>query len=440
MTDSRAAGAPERTTLAEAFADETRRGVQLAAIGRAIAFLLLWAAFYEDALGFLKNPYFQYRTELVAAALVSSLLSYLIARRTKRPVLWCFVFLVVDLLIVDALVFGWLPRAISDYPQFLAVRQQDLLFFIVILFLSILPLSRALAVSAGVATAAIWMAGVGISFTKTPKAVLSDGTIAGAHGWTDLLTRVSHPLVLNLDYLVLQAALLAALTGLLWLGVDQGRKLVTEAVQAEGERALLTRFFPPAVARHIAQSGQRTLPSARTSAAILFADFARDAVTPGDLQALKAYYDVVERVVFDHGGVIERFVGDPVMVVFGVLPGDDGSAILPPCPAALNCARALLAADNPVRPVVVGLHFGPVVSGEIGSDRQRAFGVVGDSVNLARRMMDTARAKGGGVVATAIFAKEVLAQTAPGDPVLQKAGSVAVQGLRDPIETWRLSA
>ncbi len=145
-------------------------------------------------------------------------------------------------------------------------------------------------------------------------------------------------------------------------------------------------------------------------------------------------------MVFDHGGVIERFVGDPVMVVFGVLPGDDGSAILPPCPAALNCARALLAADNPVRPVVVGLHFGPVVSGEIGSDRQRAFGVVGDSVNLARRMMDTARAKGGGVVATAIFAKEVLAQTAPGDPVLQKAGSVAVQGLRDPIETWRLSA
>ncbi len=440
MTEGLAAGGLERTTLAEAFADEARRGVQLAAVGRATAFLLLWASFYEDALGAIRNPYFQYRTWLVAAALLSSALSYLISRRTTRPALWCFVFLFVDLVIVDALVFGWLPKAISDYPQFLAVRQQDLLFFIVILFLSILPLSRALAVSAGAAATAIWMAGVGISFARTPKAVLSNGTIAGAHGWTDLLNRISHPLVLNLDYLTLQLTLLAVLTGLLWLGVDQGRRLVSDAVKAEGELAVLTRFFPPAVARQIVHSGRQALPSARISAAILFADFKRDLARPGDLKALKAYYDVVERVVFEHGGVIERFVGDPVMVVFGVLSADDGPESPPPCLAALSCARALLAAEGDLRPVAIGLHFGPVVSGEIGSDRQRAFGVVGESVNLARRMMDTARAEGVPGVATATFAEQVLAQIQPGDPVLQHAGPVAVQGLRDPVDVWRFAA
>ena len=438
MTESRIAGPLEQTTLAEAFSDEARRGVQLAAVGRAIAFLLLWASFYEDALGAIKNPYFQYRTWLVAAALLSSLLSWLIARRTIRPVLWCFVFLFADLVIVDALVFGWLPKAIVDYPQFLAVRQQDLLFFIVILFLSILPLSRALAAAAGGAAAAVWMTGVGISFAKTPHAILSNGTIVGARSWSDLLTRVSHPLVLNLDYLTLQATLLVVLTGLLWLGVDQGRRLVTEAVEAEGERAVLTRFFPPAVARHIAETGQQALPSTRGSAAILFADFDRGALGPGDLQALKAYYDLVERVVFEHGGIIERFVGDPVMVVFGVLPGDEDALAQPPCPAALRCARALLASGGPFRPAAVGLHYGPVVSGEIGSDRQRAFGVVGDSVNLARRMMDAARAAGGGGVATAAFAAEALA--APGDTGLKDGGLIAVQGLRDPVDIWTFAA
>ena len=81
-----------------------------------------------------------------------------------------------------------------------------------------------------------------------------------------------------------------------------------------------------------------------------------------------------------------------------------------------------------------------MVSGEIGSDRQRAFGVVGDSVNLARRMMDAARAAGGGGMATATFAREALAQAAPGDPAMQDAGAVDVPGLHDPVEVWRLEA
>ena len=78
-----------------------------------------------------------------------------------------------------------------------------------------------------------------------------------------------------------------------------------------------------------------------------------------------------------------------------------------------------------------------MVSGEIGSERQRAFGVVGDSVNLARRMMDAARACGGGV-ATAAFAAE--AHGVPGDTGLKDGGSIAVQGLRDPVDIWTFAA
>ncbi len=440
MNESQGAVTLERASLAEAFAKEARRGVQLAVFGRFVAFALLWAAFYEDALGSFHNPYFRYRTALIAVALLGGVANYLISRRTAHPAAWCFGFLVLDLAIVGALVFGWLPPAISDYPQFLAVRQQDLLFFIVILCISVLPLSRALVLFAGGAAGVIWMGGVALSFARTPGAITSEDAIRGAHGWTDLLVRISRPLVLNLDYLALQAVLLAGLSGLLWLGVDQGRRLVAEAVRAEGERALLSRFFPPAVARHIARSGQSALPSARGDAAILFADFDRGQLGRNDFAALKAYYDQVEREVFQQGGVIERFAGDPVMAVFGVLPAEDAADASPPALAALRCARELLAQGGSLRPTAVGLHFGQVISGEIGSDRQKAFGVVGDSVNLARRMLDVARAQGGGALATADFARQLPSSGPSGEPVLDDAGDVAVRGLAAPVAVWALRA
>ncbi|MEI9963336.1 MAG: adenylate/guanylate cyclase domain-containing protein [Caulobacteraceae bacterium] len=126
------------------------------------------------------------------------------------------------------------------------------------------------------------------------------------------------------------------------------------------------------------------------------------------------------------------------MAVFGVLPADDGADAPPPALAALRCARALLAQGGSLRPVVVGLHFGQVISGEIGSDRQKAFGVVGDSVNLARRMLDAARARGGGGLATADFVHQIQSGGETEDPRLDDAGVTAVRGFADTVSVWAL--
>ena len=438
MTETGAGQLLGRSTLTDAFAREARRGVQLAIIGRLVAFGLLWASYVEDAYTHLLNPYFEYRTALILVALVGGGLNYLFSRRSAHPVAWCFAFLAVDLMVVGGLVFGWVPPAISDYPQYLAVRLQDLLIFVAILMISVLPLSRALALLAGGATIAVWLGGIAISFATTPHAAFAGQAIRGARDWEDLLVRVSRPLVLNLDLVALQMVMIAVLAGLLWLGVDQGRRLVVQTVRAEADRAFLARFFPPAVARYIAASGQRALPGMRGDAAILFADFDRERLGVGEFDALKSYYDRVEREVFRHGGVIERFVGDPVMAVFGVLPVEDGGPEGPPALAALDCARALLALDGAVRPVTVGLNHGSVVSGEVGSRRQRAFGVVGDAVNIARRMLDAARDAGGGLRATAEFARQV-EHEGGGASALQPAGSAAVRGRDGPVPVWTLA-
>ena len=169
-------------SLAEAFEAETRVGVTLAIAGRTIAFALLGLSYCLDAEGRL-NSFLIYRLALIGAALLSGGCNWLIARRSAAPVRWSYPFLAIDLAIVAALVFGWLPAAIADYPQFIAVRYQDILLMAVVISLSVLPLSQRLVLFAGAAAVLVWGAGVLASFLRTPGAMTSGQALKGVYGW-----------------------------------------------------------------------------------------------------------------------------------------------------------------------------------------------------------------------------------------------------------------
>lgn len=410
-------------TLEDAFAREARRGVALAAIARTVAFALLWVSYFEDALGNWENPQFVYRSGLIAAALVSGGLTLLAARRSKRPVSWCGVFLALDLAVITLLIFGWLPEMIADYPQFLAVRMQDILLFLVILGASALPLSPRLVAGAGIGTAVIWVAAVLHSFWNTPGAMTSDAAARGAKDQADLLARISKALVLDTDYFVVQTALVLAIAGLLAIGVREGRRLVVQAVRAEAGRARFARFMPPGVLDALGARGDGTLPSRRSAACILFADLDRSA-TPS-VEALGRFYAMAEPAVFEEGGVIDRFVGDPVMATFGAIEGGQGN----PADRALRCAERLVAEGAQI----AAIHFGPVISGEVGSDRQRAFGVVGDTVNSTRRLLDWGRERGLALIVSGAAAD---ALTAEARADLAPQGEASLRGLDTPVTTW----
>jgi len=425
----------ETEVLHDAFARETRRGVQLAVFGRAVIFALLWFGYVTDAHWNFANPLFRYRSALVGVAVASGLANYLISRRAARPVPWSFAFFAVDAGVILGLVFGWLPPQISDYPQFLAVRYQDVLILTAVLCMAVFPLSARLIAVAGAAMISAWLGGVWWSFAHTEGARTDIGIREAAHGWPDLLTRMSHPQVLMLEYVALQVVLTAALTALLLLGVRRGRDLVIAAVRAEGESAFLARFFPPAVAAAIAQRGAQSLPSARSEVAVLFADFDRSRGT-ADLERMQAWYALVEREVFEHGGLIDRFVGDPVMAVFGARTGEEaGDTPQAAADSAMACAEAVLArleaAGFPGS--AAGINFGEAVSGEVGSERQRAFGVVGDTVNVARRMLDAARQKGRALVASDGLVRRLTAGAPEG---FLRLDGIEVRGQAAPMSVW----
>src|SRR6516162_4344504 len=110
------------------------------------------------------------------------------------------------------------------------------------------------------------------------------------------------------------------------------------------------------------------MPEERKLVTILFADVTGwtalgEALDPEDVRALMSrYYQHARRVITDHGGTLEKFIGDAVMAVFG-LPhahGNDAERAL----AAALALRATVADDAVLRGAGLALHLG-VNTGEV---------------------------------------------------------------------------
>ncbi|MEO1612447.1 MAG: adenylate/guanylate cyclase domain-containing protein, partial [Pseudomonadota bacterium] len=98
----------------------------------------------------------------------------------------------------------------------------------------------------------------------------------------------------------------------------------------------------------------------------------------GDM--LTTYRASVLDAVGAHGGVVDKFIGDGALVLFG-LGERDGAADA--VAAAETLARRLK--DAPYR-VGIGLHYGEAMVGAVGDDRRLEFTVIGDVVNVASRI------------------------------------------------------
>jgi adenylate cyclase len=118
----------------------------------------------------------------------------------------------------------------------------------------------------------------------------------------------------------------------------------------------------------------------------------------GTVDFLRTLHRRLERAALNHGGLIEQFMGDGAMLIFGLPVPSDGDAA-----SAVACARELLESvaewnaeleaegEPPVR-LRIGIHHGPVVVARLGGAQQRHMSVAGDTVNVASRLEQLARA------------------------------------------------
>jgi class 3 adenylate cyclase/tetratricopeptide (TPR) repeat protein len=146
-----------------------------------------------------------------------------------------------------------------------------------------------------------------------------------------------------------------------------------------------------------------------------------------------AYFDAVREAVDRHGGLLEKFVGDAAMAVFGAPTARDddaeravgaGLALV----AAIERVGARLALDPGTLRLRVGIASGEAVYGEATAERGP---VTGDTVNVAARLQ--AAAEPGSVVVGEVTALAV------GEAVeLEAVGPLELKGKAEPVRAWRV--
>jgi len=196
---------------------------------------------------------------------------------------------------------------------------------------------------------------------------------------------------------------------------------------------------PDVAAALIADPRQAGLGGTSVDITVLFADLRgftsySEQATPAEVVAmLNDCYEVAVPEVLSQGGTISSFIGDAIMAVFNAparQPDHADRAVR----AALGINRAVdaLAAARPGWPRFrCGVNSGPAVVGNIGSEQQRHFTAIGDTVNLASRLEGVADA---GEVVIGPTTRAMLGDRVEVDPL----GPVAVKGKRDAVEAYRV--
>ncbi len=187
-----------------------------------------------------------------------------------------------------------------------------------------------------------------------------------------------------------ERAVLEALAGQLALAVENVRLYR----RLDG---LLRTYLPGEVASAlVAEPGRAALGGELAVVSVLMADLvgftAYAERTPPDevVAMLNTYYRAVVPCVLAEGGVVNQFVGDAMMAIFGApaRQADHADRAVRAATALQAAAAAVAREDWPV--FRVGVNSGPALVGNVGSDTMRTFTAIGDTTNLAARLESAA--------------------------------------------------
>ena len=172
---------------------------------------------------------------------------------------------------------------------------------------------------------------------------------------------------------------------------------------------------------------------------VMFADIVgytrmSQVLDPEDVHALLGrFFETVDEIVLRHGGSVDKHIGDAVMAVFGapIAHGDDALRAVRSAAEIQKAMPALGAAVKRPLEVHIGIAGGEVMASGLGSTRHRAYSVIGQSVNLAARLLDLATAGETILDASVYAATRHVAFCTPIE-------GVTVKGIDAPIDAFRL--
>jgi len=176
------------------------------------------------------------------------------------------------------------------------------------------------------------------------------------------------------------------------------RMHAADVEQRRAIREAFARYLAPHVVEQLMSApGGVALGGERAAATILFADIDGFTELAGRLDAervveiLNSFFSAAVQIVFDNDGLLDKFYGDGLMVVFGPprVREDDAARALAVA-GALHKAAATINADGHPLQLAIGIATGEVVAGHIGSPKRMDYTVIGNAANLASRLQGAA--------------------------------------------------
>lgn len=230
------------------------------------------------------------------------------------------------------------------------------------------------------------------------------------------------------------------------------RKTIYEAAIAEKENTQISRYFSPAIADKIKSASNEFMKPGGNlqEVGILFSDIRNfttlsEALTPKEtMEMLSEYHEKMVKVIFDNGGTLDKFIGDGIMATFGTPnPGQDD---------AENTLKAALAMRNALEefnlsrkkrqllPISsgIGIHFGEVIAGNIGTPERLEYTIIGDNVNIASRIESTCKELKVDLLCSANLIEKIPLEKKK-NLAIESGGIVLLKGKSNTLEVFKVS-
>ncbi|MBC3918773.1 adenylate/guanylate cyclase domain-containing protein [Undibacterium sp. CY18W] len=241
------------------------------------------------------------------------------------------------------------------------------------------------------------------------------------------------------------------LTGLLALGSSSAYQGWRHFIDKQRlSKAFSGRVSPAVMDEIVAGREHNYTHSRRLPVCVLFSDIRGFTTLCEHAQAeevvslLNRYFAVMSKAVHEHGGTIDKFIGDGMMAFFGA-----PNALPSPEQSAFDAARDMLYAladlntelqqeGKPPLAIGIGLHSGDAVIGQVGSAERHEYTAIGDTVNTAARIEGLCKDVGYPVVCSDTVADKLLdlvTFVSLGEKQLKGRSAMAVFGWQLPQET-----
>lgn len=347
-----------------------------------------------------------------------------------------------DLLLMTLSVVVPNPLQNEPMPTALIYNFEVFQYFFIILAAGVLTYSWRTIIAIGNWTMAMWLTGTlcvwwfGRTFPE-----LTDAANAMFPNHPDL-ARAFDPNDVNWDLRLQQVVVFFVVACILAIAVRRYQNLVLDSAEMARERTNLARYFSPTMVEELSTKDEPLGQIRSHDAAVLFVDivgfttYADGRPANEVIQTLRAFHARMESEVFAHGGTLDKYLGDGLMATFGTpLPMSDDAARAVACVTAMADRIDALNMDRkadglPPIDARFGLHYGPVVLGDIGANRLE-FAVLGDTVNVASRLETMTRSLN--VRAIVSDATMIAAGATDG---FRRAPDQSVRGVAEPLPVW----